>query len=279
MISRQIQIENLLIQQSKNSTITTTNPLPKLNSLIIKTALDRDPHFLSSYVLSLASSSSTKSLNSAKWVFSHSSITPPLFTWNTIIRAFSDSPAPLESWMLFSRLLRTSLKPDNFTYPFVLKACGRSSMLGFGGSLHSLILKVGLDSDPYIAHTLIRMLLARKVFDEMPVRDVVSWSSMIAGYVACKAPLDALKVFRGMRNAKERPNSVTLVSALSAGMKTLDIDVGKSIHGYVITNSVEVDTALGTALLEMYSKCGHVEKGFRVFDYAIREKNLQFGLS
>lgn len=70
---------------------------------------------------------------------------------------------------------------------------------------------------------------------------------MIAGYVACKAPLDALKVFRGTRSAKERPNSVTLVSVLSAGMKTLDIDVEKSIHSYVISNSVEVDAALGTA--------------------------------
>lgn len=141
---------------------------------------------------------------------------------------------------------------------------------------------MGLDSDRYIGHTLVRMYggcdsigLARKVFDEIPVRDVVSWSAMIAGYVACDAPLDAFKLFRDMRRANEKPNSVTLVSLLSACTKMLDIDVGESLHSYIIANSIAIDAALGTVLLEMYSKCGHVEKAFQVFDYSMCEKNLQ----
>lgn len=64
-------------------------------------------------------------------------------------------------------------------------------MVGEGGAVHSMILKAGLYTDRYIGNTLLRMHgacgaigFARRVFDEMTVRDVVSWSSMISGYVA-----------------------------------------------------------------------------------------------
>lgn len=86
---------------------------------------------------------------------------------------------------------RAGLKPGHFTYPFVVKACGRCLMVGEGKAVHSLILKLGFDSDKYVGNTLLRMYAdlsavghARRLFDEMTVRDVVSWSSMIAGYVA-----------------------------------------------------------------------------------------------
>uniref|UniRef100_F6GUF9 Pentatricopeptide repeat-containing protein n=1 Tax=Vitis vinifera TaxID=29760 RepID=F6GUF9_VITVI len=78
---------------------------------------------------------------------------------------------------------RVGLKPDNFTYPFVVKACGRSLVVGAGGAMHSIIVKAGFDSDRYVGNTLLRMYanlnavgLARRVFNEMTVRDVVSWS-------------------------------------------------------------------------------------------------------
>lgn len=179
MISRQIQS---LIQRSK-----TTTHLLQLQSLVFKTALDHDTEIVSRFVLSACSIS----VDFARLVFDSVPITPPLFAWNTIIRTFTKSSASIESVRLFSQLQRVELKPDNFTYPFVLKACGQCSMYGEGGAVHSMIIKEGFDSDRYIGNTLLRMYaacgairLARRVFDEMPVRDVVSWSSMIAGYVA-----------------------------------------------------------------------------------------------
>lgn len=88
-------------------------------------------------------------------------------------------------------MLESGLKPDKFTYPFVLKASGLCSMISHGGAVHSMILKVGFEFDRYIGNTLLRMYaacgqigFARQVFDEMLVRDVVSWSSLIAGYDA-----------------------------------------------------------------------------------------------
>lgn len=77
-----------------------------------------------------------------------------------------------------------------------------------------------------------------------------------------------------MKLANERPNSVTLVSLLSACTHLLDINTGESIHSYIIINHMELDVALGTALLEMYSKCGYINKAFQVFNL-MGEKNLQ----
>ncbi|XP_057955633.1 pentatricopeptide repeat-containing protein At5g66520-like isoform X2 [Malania oleifera] len=147
--------------------------------------------------------------------------------------------------------------------------------------MHSLIVKTGFDSDKYIGNTLVRMYaacsaigFARKVFDEMTQRDVASWSSMIAGYVSCYCPFDALTVFQQMKLVNEKPNSVTLVSLLSACTHLFNISMGESIHSYIIVNGIRLDIALGTALLEMYSKCGHIDKAFQVFN-SMSEKNLQ----
>ncbi|KAL7227102.1 hypothetical protein ACSBR1_022046 [Camellia fascicularis] len=269
MISRQFQT---LLQRSR-----TTTHLFQLHSLIIKTALDSDQYSISQFILS----SCSISIEFARLIFDSLPNDPSMFAWNTIIREYSKSSVPIESVKLFSQLQRVGLKPDKFTYPFVLKACGRCSIVGVGGTLHSSILKTGFDSDRYIGNTLLKMYsacnvigLARQVFDEMSDRDVVSWSSMIASYVACNCALDALIVFHHMKSVNVNPNSVTLVSLLSACTRLLNMSIGESIHTQIIVNNIGLEVVLGTALLEMYSKCGHIEKAFCVFN-SMNEKNLQ----
>lgn len=147
--------------------------------------------------------------------------------------------------------------------------------------MHSLILKTAFDSDRYIKNTLIRMYaacgnigFAGQVFDEMSQRDVVSWSSMIAGYVTCNYPLNALSVFLDMKQAKEKPNSVTLVSLLSVCSHLVNIKMGQSIHSYILTNDIRLDVSLATSLVEMYATCGYIEKALVVFN-SMKERNLQ----
>ncbi|KAI8573068.1 hypothetical protein RHMOL_Rhmol01G0249800 [Rhododendron molle] len=274
MLSRQFQTLRHL-QKS-----TTPSHLLQLQSLILKTALDRDEYFISKFI----QSSCSVSIEFTRLFFD--SLLPlypppPTFAFNTIIREYSKSSSPLESVKLFSQLQRVGLKPDKFTYPFVLKSCGRCSVIGVGGAVHSLVVKMGIDSDRYVGNTLLRMYsgcgtigFARQVFDEMCERDVVSWSSMIAGYVACNCPFDALMVFQSMKLVNQNPNSVTLVSLLSACTRLLNIRIGTSIHSHIIVNNIKLDVALGTALLEMYSKCGRIEVALRVFS-SLEEKNLQ----
>ncbi|KAJ4706793.1 Pentatricopeptide repeat-containing protein [Melia azedarach] len=86
--------------------------------------------------------------------------------------------------------------------------------------------------------------------------------------------MEAFNVFQQMKLANEKPNSLTFVSLLSACTSLINFRAGESIHSHPIANGMALDVALGTALIEMYSKCGDVEKAFVVFN-SVCEKNLQ----
>ncbi|CAI8583952.1 unnamed protein product [Vicia faba] len=251
--------------------------LLQLHSLFLKSSLHRHPNIISHFLLS----ASSISLSYATSFFHSSPILPPLFSWNTLIRAFSNTQTPLQSLHLFRQLQTSPLSPNNFTYPFLLKACARFSSVSLGGVVHSLTIKTGFCSDRYIGNALLNFYShcreigsARKVFDDMFDRDVVSWSSMIAGFVCSNTPLEALNVFQEMRMANEKPNYVTLVTLLSACTKIINLCAGESVHSYVIRNHIEMGVELGTVLFEMYSKCGRIEKARLVFDL-MPQKNLQ----
>ncbi|KAH0729585.1 hypothetical protein KY289_000773 [Solanum tuberosum] len=97
-----------------------------------------------------------------------------------------------ERWEKNKKFQEIGLKPDKFTFPVVLKVSGHCLMIGTGGSLHSMAVKLGFSSDLHVNNTLLRMYagfgvirFARQVFDEVLQRDIVSWSSMMAAYVHC----------------------------------------------------------------------------------------------
>ncbi|KAK1349191.1 Pentatricopeptide repeat-containing protein [Heracleum sosnowskyi] len=107
---------------------------------------------------------------------------------------------------------------------------------------------------------------AKKLFDEMPERNAVSWSVMINGYVKVGCFKEALEIFNEMQRSGVRPNHAGIVGALSACGSLGALDQGKWIHAYVDRSKMELDTVLGTALIDMYAKCGSVEAACRVFE-------------
>ena len=167
---------------------TTISHLHQIQSLLLKTALHQDPSTTAQFISSLSSIS----IDCARAAFDHLwPSPPPVFAWNSIIRAYAKGPRPSEAIATFVELQRTGIRPDNFTYPFVLKACASSCLVGEGRMMHCLVLKMGFSSDSFVRNALLHMYascreigFARRVFDEMGERDVVSWSSMIGGCVS-----------------------------------------------------------------------------------------------
>ncbi|KAJ8562174.1 hypothetical protein K7X08_011465 [Anisodus acutangulus] len=162
---------------------------------------------------------------------------------------------------------------NNYTYPFVLKALSDLKELKLGQSVHTHIVKSGYyDNDIYVQNSLLNLYascgeieVCHQLFDEMPQRDVVSWTVLIMGYSYCGRYGDALVVFEKMRNAGVAPNRVTMVNALSACANFGSLDIGVWIHDYIRRSGWEMDVILGTSLIDMYGKCGRIEHGFWVF--------------
>eukprot|EP01018_Ginkgo_biloba_P001353 Gb_22629 [translate_table: standard] len=107
---------------------------------------------------------------------------------------------------------------------------------------------------------------ALKLFEEMPKRNVVSWNAMIAGYVQNGHADEALRIFRQMQLTGVKPNEKTFASVLPACANLTALEQGKEIHEEIISSQFESDVFVGSALVDMYAKCGSIENARDVFD-------------
>lgn len=114
---------------------------------------------------------------------------------------------------------------------------------------------------------------ARELFDGMPHRDPVAWNAMISGYVQCGNSRHALQLFHSMQLDGVRVNEVSMVSVLSACSHLGALDQGRWVHAYINRNKLKMTLTLGTALIDMYSKCGEMNKAMEVF-WGMQERNV-----
>ncbi|EOX99576.1 Pentatricopeptide repeat - like 10 [Theobroma cacao] len=244
------------------------NNVYKLHARLIKTGLQNDPLSLRPLLLSCAASA-PESLSYARCLFARIP-SPDTFAYNTLIRAHAHS-FPSHAVSLFSAMHRGGLSPDHFTFPFVFKACAR---LQIGLETHALVIKLGLASDIYIQNALISfygslgsVVEALDVYDEMRVRDLVSWSSMISCFANNNFGYDALGLFQEMQLLESfKPDEVTMLSVISAVSSLGALELGKWVDAFVFRTGLKLTVSLGTALIDMYSRCGSVDNAIQVFN-------------
>ncbi|CAM0957029.1 unnamed protein product [Alopecurus aequalis] len=226
-----------------------------------------------------------------------------------LIRTTSSSPStPHLSFSLFLLLLRSALRPSHLTFPFLGRAAARLASPRLALSLHAHPLRLGLlPCDLHVANSLVHMyaacalpslarrlfdeiprpnlvswnslldgyakcndlLSARQVFDRMPQRDVVSWSAMIDGCVKCGEHREALALFEVMETTGAghgvRANDVTMVSVLGACAHLGDLGRGRQMHRHLQERGFLLNLRLATSLVDMYSKCGAISEALEVF--------------
>ncbi|XP_057999820.1 pentatricopeptide repeat-containing protein At4g21065 [Hevea brasiliensis] len=230
--------------------------------------------FLLSKVLSFSALSSFGNFAYARKVFSQIP-NPGIFAYNTIIRGcfYAKTPSK-EPFYLYKRMVtRGYPSPNTFTMAFVLKACSAIMALEEGQQVHARILRSGFTLNPYVQSSLVNFYakceeikLARKMFDEITERNLVSWSAMITGYARVGMVNEALSMFRQMQGVGIEPDEVSLVGVISACAMAGALDIGKWIHAYINKRKIDIDLELNTALVNMYAKCGCIEKAKEIFD-------------
>eukprot|EP01018_Ginkgo_biloba_P034186 Gb_33064 [translate_table: standard] len=193
--------------------------------------------------------------------------------WNAMIKGYATNGRCEESLELYYRMQRTGIQPNNFTFPFVLKACATLLALEEGKEIYDHAVRTGFESNVTVANSLVSMYAkcgciqtARQVFDKMLVRNVSSWNAMISGYAKNGHVNEALALFHEMQLESVKPNRVSIVSILPACADVAARQQGKCIHDYIIRSGFEMDVVLGTALIDMYAKCESLETARQLFD-------------
>ncbi|KAL1202475.1 putative pentatricopeptide repeat-containing protein [Cardamine amara subsp. amara] len=154
----------------------------------------------------------------------------------------------------------------------ILRVCTRNGLSEQGGQVHCFLLKTGSGMNLIMSNYLIDMyckcrepLIAYKVFDSMPERNVVSWTALMSGHVLNGDLKGSLSLFTEMGRQGVYPNEFTLSTNLKACGLLNALEKGLQIHGFCLKIGFEMMIEVGNSLLDLYSKCGRINEAEKVF--------------
>lgn len=200
-------------------------------------------------------------------------------SFNVTIAGFCENGSFPEALRIFKRLGPNSILPNSITIASLLPASGVALD---GMSLHCWAIKMGFDNDIYVSTSIVTMyfefkdcVLATKAFEQIGDKNVVSYNAFISGLVQNGYPFRVLSVFNDMRQSLgEKLDSITLISILSACSDLSYLQFGRQIHSLALKTDIACDTMVGTALVDMYSKCGIWQWAYSYFKEMNGKRNL-----
>ncbi|EFJ06105.1 hypothetical protein SELMODRAFT_136037 [Selaginella moellendorffii] len=223
------------------------------------------------------------SLSEARLVFDRIA-SKTAVSWNSIMAAYGQHGNSSEVLSLFRRMDLEGIELSKATYVAVVRACTSDQHLDFGKRIQKRVSE-GNHAQPATAlqNSLVNMYAkcgcleaAKKSFDEMEqdTRSVVSWNAMISAYIQNSRDVEALELYKQMCQAAE-PDSFTFSSVLTACSNLNALEEGKLVHHQVEATGMELDGVLGTALINMHSRCGNLDRARRVFDSMVRINDVR----
>ncbi|KAJ7962635.1 Pentatricopeptide repeat-containing protein [Quillaja saponaria] len=238
---------------------------------------------------------------------------PTVFLYNKLIQSYCSHGNQNRCLSLYSKMCLQGCPPNQHTFTFLFASCASLSSPCLGQMLHTHFIKSGFEFDIFCLTALVDMYaklgllrFARQKFDEMTVRDIPTWNSMISGYARSGDMEAALELFMSMpsknvvswtaiisgysqnkqytkvlefflRMEKERnvrPNEVTVASILPACANLGALEVGERIEAYARKNGFFKNMYVRNAILDMYARCGKIDVASQIFDEIGSLRNL-----
>ncbi|XP_057833238.2 pentatricopeptide repeat-containing protein At3g24000, mitochondrial [Cryptomeria japonica] len=193
-------------------------------------------------------------------------------SFNAMIVGYDQNGLVDKSFELFRQMQAAGVKPNSATFASVLPACAQTGNLDQGKEIHKIIIESLMLSDIVVVTSLIDMYAkcgsmwkAHKLFQKMPHRNVVSWNALIVGYAQNGLVSKTLEIFKQMQLAGVKPNSVVFASILPVSAKMGALEQGMEMHQKIIKSGFLSDLVVN-ALVDMYAKCGSIQKARDLFD-------------
>ncbi|XP_057816354.2 pentatricopeptide repeat-containing protein At3g12770 isoform X2 [Cryptomeria japonica] len=194
-------------------------------------------------------------------------------SWNALIAGYVQNGFGEKALETFKEMRLVGVEPYSSTWASIIPACAQIGALELGTAIHQIIIESGFFSDIIVGNALVDMYAkcgsmhkARELFDKMPQRNVVSWTAMIVGYAQNGLVEKALETFKQMQAVGVEPNSTTFASILPACAKMGALEQGMDIHQSIMEGGFLSDVVVASALVDMYAKCGSIDKARELFD-------------
>ncbi|KAF5191803.1 Pentatricopeptide repeat-containing protein [Thalictrum thalictroides] len=199
--------------------------------------------------------------------------TRDVVSWTMIISAYVQMRQEEIAIHTFVQMRESGVSPNGFTFASVISGCANLGKIVWGKQLHAHVIHLGLLGSLSIVNAIMVMYSkcgqlnsSAMVFHGMPSRDIVSWSTIIAGYSQDSHCKEAFEHFSWMRRDGVKPNEFTLSSLLSVSGNMAILEQGRQLHAHILSIGLEHDIMINSALINMYSKCGSIKEASWIFD-------------
>ncbi|KAK1263949.1 Pentatricopeptide repeat-containing protein [Acorus gramineus] len=198
-----------------------------------------------------------------------------LAIWNSMVSGYSINGCDNGTLNLVSKMHRLGMRLDYYTFSSVLKACGNLWNSRFTLQVQGLIFTCGFHLDSVVASVLVDCYVkcgnvrdAFQLFQMIPYKDTVSWAGMISGCTQHGLDSLACSLFVRMIALEMKVDQFITSSTLKACSNLAGLEFGKQVHAFCMKNGYESEEVTSTSLIDMYSKCGEIDDGMRVFESA-----------
>ncbi|KAJ1401535.1 Tetratricopeptide-like helical domain superfamily [Sesbania bispinosa] len=240
----------MIRKRRATTTVPNIGTLKQIHALMIINGFTSNVSFLRELVFAAATSLVGPSATATVIEYAHQMFDqipePDTFMWNTMIRGSSQSPDPVRAVSLYALMHHRSVKPDNFTFPFVLKAC--TKLFWVKTDMYAKCGSIGE---------------ALHVFRLIRDKDVASWNSVISGLAFHGHADESLGLFREMQRTKVCPDEITFVSVLVACSHAGKVDEGYQYFDLMRRKyKIEANIRHYGCMVDMLGRAGLLKEAF-----------------
>ncbi|XVF54121.1 hypothetical protein PTKIN_Ptkin05aG0155600 [Pterospermum kingtungense] len=244
----------------------------EIHGFLLKSGLEIDDFLVTGLIEMYMKCGDVRNAEHVFSIVNEESVRTNTVIWNVMITGYVSNECLSKAKELFVKMLELGIKPDSATMVALLVVCAQLSDLSIGKQIHRLILAFGLENDTRVETALIEMYFkccdpeaGFKIFRRSQNDNLVTWGAVISNSAQSDCPFVALDLFCKFMLRYGFPDSMMLLAVLRSCSSLALKSKGMEIHCLAVKTGFVSDIYIGSALVDMYGKCGDIESAQNVF--------------